>query len=58
MGECDSCVYYVYDDDWEEYFCTANLDEDDLSRLLQSRRNTCPYYRLYDEYKTVRKQNY
>ena len=57
MGECYSCVYYVYDDDWEEYFCTANLDEDDLSRLLQSRRNTCPYYRLYDEYKTVRKQN-
>ena len=31
MAACDSCVYYVYDEDWEEYCCTANVDEDDLA---------------------------
>lgn len=56
MAACDSCVYYVYDEDWEEYCCTVNVDEDDLARMALSSRYECPYYRLYDEYKTVRKQ--
>lgn len=56
MAACDSCVYYVYDEDWEEYCCTVNVDEDDLARMAAGSREGCPYYRLYDEYATVRKQ--
>ena len=56
MAACDSCVYYVYDEDWEEYCCTVNVDEDDLARMALSSRYECRYYRLYDEYRTVRRQ--
>ena len=39
MAACDSCVYYVYDEDWEEYCCTANVDEDDLARMALGSRS-------------------
>lgn len=53
---CDSCVNYVYDEEYEEYNCEVNLDEDDMVRFLSSRYASCPYYRLDDEYGVVRKQ--
>ena len=37
--------------------CAIDIDEDDLCRERQSSRHACPYYRFYDEYKSVRKQN-
>jgi hypothetical protein len=54
---CETCTFYDYDEDYDEYYCRANLDQDDLARLGASSRAVCPYYRLYDEYKSVRKQN-
>ncbi|MBQ7036742.1 MAG: hypothetical protein IJN74_04535 [Clostridia bacterium] len=58
MGtQCETCAYYVYDDELEEYECTMQLDEDDISTFYSGRKNTCPYYRFYDEYKMVQKQN-
>ena len=53
---CDECVYYTYNEDYEEYECLVNLDEDDLYHFY-SRNDTCPYFRLDDEYGVVRKQN-
>lgn len=53
---CDSCAYYVYDEDYEGYFCDINLDEDELSRLMSDRHYSCPYYRNGDEYAVVRRQ--
>lgn len=53
---CDSCVNYVYDEEYEEYICEVNLDEDDMVRFMSSRYEACPYYRLDDEYAVVRKQ--
>ena len=55
-SNCESCVFYDYDEDWEEYVCTVNLDQDELARFLSDRQFSCPYYRYYDEYKSVHKQ--
>ena len=35
MANCDSCVYNVYDEDDEEYYCEVDMDEDDAARLMQ-----------------------
>ena len=53
---CESCMYYQYDEEYEEYFCDVNLDEDEMERFLRDGFQNCPYYRLEDEYRTVRKQ--
>ena len=57
VSNCETCMYYDYDDDYEAYICTANLDEDDLERFVKGANTYCPYYRFYDEYKSVQKQN-
>ena len=54
---CESCVYYDYDDELGDYVCTVNLDEDEALDFISGRNNNCSYYRFYDEYKSVRRQN-
>lgn len=54
---CDDCLYYDFDDDMDGYVCTVSLDEDEAVEFLGGGRNRCPYYRFYDEYKSVQKQN-
>ena len=56
-ANCESCVFYDYDEDYEEYTCTMSLDEDEMVRYLSGNTRSCPYYRFYDEYKSVQKQN-
>ena len=57
MGnDCDTCAFYVYDEDYEEYLCDIDMDEDEYARFLQDRRQHCPYYRNGDEYAVVRHQ--
>ena len=53
---CETCSNYVYDEDWEEYTCMVNLDEDAYARFISETNYSCPYYRLDDEYKIARKQ--
>lgn len=53
---CESCVFYDYDDESESYVCAQNLDEDEMIRFLAGTNQNCPYYRYYDEYKSVHKQ--
>ena len=57
MTLCESCVYFDYDEEYEDNVCTINLDEDEYVRFSQSKGKQCPYYKYYDEYKLVRKQN-
>ena len=57
QGTCETCQYFDYDEEWDENVCTMNMDEDELIRVLQSGASGCPYYRYYDEYTMVRKQN-
>ena len=54
---CDSCSNYVYDEDYEYYYCTVNLDEDDMVRFIKGTMEGCPHYSYDDEYAIVRKQN-
>ena len=57
QGNCESCVNFVFDDDYECYVCLVNLDEDEMGRFLKGSFFQCPYYQLDDEYAIVRKQN-
>ena len=50
------CVYYEYDEDYECYTCSTNLDEDEMARFMQDTFYNCPYFQLNDEYRIVRKQ--
>ncbi len=62
MNQCDDCAYYAYDEEYDEYVCEADMDEDDYARLFGETsitgkaRSSCPFYRDGDEYKVVRKQ--
>ena len=53
---CESCTYYIYDEDYESYVCDKNMDEDEYIRLMTDRHFQCPLYRNGDEYAVVRKQ--
>jgi hypothetical protein len=55
-SNCENCVNFVYDEDYECYVCDRNLDEDEMYRFLTGTFDSCPYFQLYDEYKIVRKQ--
>ena len=56
VTNCETCINFVYDEDYECYVCEMDLDEDDMSRFLSSSFDNCPYSQLNDEYKIVRKQ--
>lgn len=56
QSQCDMCAYFDYDENYEEYVCIMNMDEDETARFYSS-RESCPYFRFYDEYKIVQKQN-
>ncbi|MDD5940412.1 MAG: DUF6472 family protein [Lachnospiraceae bacterium] len=61
MGnECDSCGNYVYDEENEEYYCCADIDEDDMARMMLEESvhhaSHCPYWQNGDEYAVVRHQ--
>jgi len=57
VSSCETCLYFDYDEEWQEEVCVLDLDEDELARLASARTSSCPYYRFYDEYKLVQKQN-
>ena len=52
---CDTCEFYNWDENMQENVCTANRDEDEFYRMMTSRK--CPFYKYYNEYKSVQKQN-
>ena len=51
---CDTCVYNVYDEEDEQYYCEAYMDEDDAARLMQGGSREGVYYQVDDEYAVVR----
>lgn len=54
---CESCEYYDYDEFSDEYSCKIDLDEDEYLDFVTKKTQECPYYKFYDEYKSVQKQN-
>ena len=55
-SRCESCEFYE-DDGLGEPTCGMSLDEDEFALFAAGKTGRCPYYRYYDEYETVRKQN-
>lgn len=55
-ANCESCEFYQYDEYTDSYGCTLSLDEDEMGDFLGFNTKGCPYYRYYDEYKSVHKQ--
>ncbi len=53
---CESCEFYDYDEEYDAYVCNARLDQDEMQSFLSGSTRSCPYYRYYDEYKSVHKQ--
>ncbi len=33
-GSCDTCSYYIYDAEYDTYFCDISLDEDEMYKFL------------------------
>ena len=55
---CETCVYYDVIDEDGTLGCTIDFDEDELYSLRTGEgRGGCPYYKFYNEYKSVQKQN-
>lgn len=55
-ARCEECANFQYDEDYEDYLCQINLDEDEVARFYSDSHYQCPYYRCGDEYQVVRKQ--
>ena len=56
VASCESCEFYDYDEYTDSYTCSINLDEDEMVNFLSRDTSNCPYYRYYDEYKSVNRQ--
>ena len=54
--DCENCLYYEFDEEMQDYFCTSDMDEDDYARLMQGSQKHCPLWRNGDEYAVVRHQ--
>ena len=55
-NECETCWYYDYDEEFDEYFCMMDLDEDEVYRFFVQPSSRCPYYRQGDDYTLARRQ--
>lgn len=55
-NECETCWHYDYDEEYDEYYCIMDLDEDEVYRIMTSPNHHCPYYRQGDEYYLARRQ--
>ena len=42
MNQCEMCWYYDYDEEWGEYYCMQDFDEDEMYRLLTKPDGRCP----------------
>ncbi len=57
MTNCETCLNYEYDEEYDCYFCLVDLDMDEAERFMTARSQECPFYNPGDEYSIVRKQN-
>ena len=53
QSRCEDCEFYDYDEDCDAYYCKMSLDEDEMIRFLSGKNSACPYFKYYDEYKSI-----
>lgn len=56
MTNCEDCMNYYYDEEYDCYTCDVELDEDEMQMFMTKSYKACPYYRRGDEYTIVKKQ--
>ena len=56
MALCDECAFFEYDEDDEQYVCSADMDEDDYFRMISQNTKDCPFFRNGNEYAVVKHQ--
>lgn len=44
MTICEDCMYYAYDEEYYDYICEQDLDEDEYAALMERRGDRCPFY--------------
>ena len=54
-NRCECCLYYEFDEEFGFMACSLTLDEDE-AREVGHPGSACPYFRWYDEYKSVQRQ--
>lgn len=54
---CEECENFEFDEETQEDICVVDMDMDEFERYLLSDHGVCPYFRLRDDYRIVRKQN-
>ena len=57
QSNCETCEFYDFDEYLMTYTCDMKLDQDEMLDFIHGNASYCPYYRFYDEYKSVAKQN-
>lgn len=55
-GKCEECVHYDYDEEEDVFYCSVDLDEDEMERFLRCAEQDCPFYRPGDDYRSARRQ--
>ena len=50
------CEYYIYDDEYDYYYCDMELDEDEMYDFVTGNFGDCHYFRYINEYRSVNRQ--
>ena len=53
---CESYWHYDYDEEFDEFYCRMELDEDEYRRVFSNPQGRCPYYQKGDDYYLPRHQ--
>lgn len=53
---CEDCMNFFYDEEFEEYVCAVDMDEDETAQIMANPQKSCPYFRFGDDYTIVKKQ--
>ena len=48
-ARCEDCIYFDFDEDYDDYICTQSLDEDELVLRRRDGARSCTYFSFYDE---------
>ena len=56
-SNCDMCRNYEYDEEYDSYVCSVEVERDEAEEFMNYSFKSCPYYTPGDEYTIVRKQN-
>ena len=55
-SNCEYCMFYEYDEEYECFTCTKDLDEDEMAHFMAGHHFECPFFQYGNEYSIVKKQ--